>query len=63
MRTFEEISVCPHCGEPSEERFSGDEGWAFCSDGCGCIEGDGTLTKFVCSECEEIVDEEKCNCK
>jgi predicted DNA-binding transcriptional regulator AlpA len=33
-------SKCPHCGAPTEEKFSGDEGWTFCTDGCGCIEGD-----------------------
>lgn len=60
---FEEISVCPHCHAPTEEKFSGDEGWTFCSDGCGCLEGDRTVHKFLCLNCEEICDEEKCNCK
>lgn len=61
-QTFEEISVCPHCNAPTEERHSGDEGWTFCSDGCGCLEGDRTVYKFICSDCEEICDEEKCDC-
>lgn len=63
MKDFEEISVCPHCNEPTEERFSGDEGWTFCSGECGCLEGDHVETKYVCPNCEEIVDEPKCNCK
>lgn len=59
---FEEISVCPHCGAQTEERFLGDEGWTFCSDECGCLEGDIIEHKFLCNECGEICDEEKCDC-
>lgn len=59
---FEEISVCPHCGELAEKRFSGDEGWTFCSGECGCIEFEGSETKYWCKKCEEICDEEQCNC-
>jgi hypothetical protein len=59
---FEEISVCPHCNEPAEEKFSGDEGWTFCSGECGCIEGEGSVHKFICKKCEQICDEEKCEC-
>ena len=60
---FKEISVCPHCGEPTEEKFSGDEGWTFCMGECGCIEGDRTETKFECQKCHELCDEEICNCE
>lgn len=60
--TFEEISCCPHCGEPSEERFSGDEGWTFCSGECGCIEFEGSETRYCCSECGDIFDEPICAC-
>lgn len=60
--TFEEVKVCPHCGALSEERFSGDEGWSFCTEECGCIEGDPPVHKFQCSECGNLCDEEKCNC-
>lgn len=60
---FEEVKVCPHCGAPSEEKFSGDEGWSFCSDGCGSIEGEKSVYKFECPSCHELKDEPKCNCK
>jgi len=63
VEQFEEVSVCPHCNALAEERFSGDEGWTFCTDGCGCIEGEGSVSKFMCNKCEEIKDEEICNCK
>jgi len=59
---FDEVSLCPHCGAQTEEKFSGDEGWTFCSDGCGCLEGDRLDHKFICLNCESICDEEKCNC-
>ena len=62
-KQFEEISVCPHCDAPTVEEFAGDEGWTFCSDGCGCLEGDKTVYKFICPDCEEICDEEDCKCK
>ena len=35
----EEITVCAACFADTEERSSGDEGWTFCSNGCGCLEG------------------------
>lgn len=57
---FEEVSVCPHCGALTEEKFSGDEGWTFCTDGCGCLEGDRIEHKFICKYCEEIKDTEHC---
>jgi len=60
--TFEEVKVCPHCGALSEEKFSGDEGWSFCTDECGCIEGSPTVHKFECSDCKDLLDEPKCNC-
>lgn len=63
MTQFEEVSVCPHCGALTEERFFGDEGWTFCADGCGCLEGDRVEYKFMCLSCEEICDEEKCECQ
>jgi len=64
MKTFEEVSVCPYCLMPSEERsFGGNDGATFCSGDCGCIEGEGSINKFECSECGELCDEEKCNCK
>lgn len=59
---FEEISVCPHCNAPTEQRFSGDEGFTFCTDECGCIEGERTVYKFECLNCHGICDEEKCTC-
>lgn len=61
-QTFEEIGVCPHCGSNTVERFSGDEGWTFCSDGCGCLEGAERTSKFECSICREFSDEPKCLC-
>lgn len=61
-KRFEEITVCPHCGEPTEERFSGDEGWTFCSDECGCLEGDRLERKFLCTMCNEIKDDDACDC-
>ena len=42
------ITVCADCGEPTEEKWSGDEGWTVCS-GCGNVEGDTieiTLTEY-----------------
>lgn len=60
---FTEVSVCPYCGALAEERgFGGNDGATFCSDGCGCIEGEGSVTKFVCPHCEELCDDEKCDC-
>lgn len=59
---FDEVTVCPHCGVLTEEKFSGDEGWTFCSDLCGCIEGDTLDHKFECPDCHELLDEPKCNC-
>ncbi len=61
--TFEEISVCPHCLMPTVEKFSGDEGWTFCSEDCGCLEGEKPLYKFECSRCGDLKDTEECNCK
>lgn len=62
---FEEISICAHCGEPTNEvTYSCGNGWdgnTICN-GCGMIEPD-TVTKFFCKDCEEICDEETCNCK
>lgn len=60
---FDEVTVCPHCGSLTEEKFIGDEGATFCTDGCGNLEGYGLIHKFQCKKCYEIVDEEKCNCK
>ena len=59
---FEEVSVCPHCGALTVEKFSGGEGWTFCSDGCGCLEGDRIEHKIECSQCHEIKDDESCDC-
>lgn len=61
-KTFNEVQVCPHCNAMAEEKFAGDEGWTFCSDGCGCIEGDVSVFKFECSSCHEICDTENCEC-
>src|SRR6478736_1725153 len=58
---FDEVTVCPHCGSLTEEKFIGDEGATFCTDGCGNLEGNGVLHKFQCKKCYEIVDEEKCD--
>ena len=43
----EEVSVCPYCEAPTEEIFCGDEGWTFCSDGCGCLEGHDVVYKIL----------------
>lgn len=59
---FEEVTVCPHCGALTEERHSGDEGWTFCSDGCGCLEGDNLERKFECSQCGELKNDDSCDC-
>lgn len=59
---FEEVSTCPHCGAMTEERFIGDEGWTFCSEDCGCLEGDRLVTKYLCLTCYELKDSEKCAC-
>jgi hypothetical protein len=61
-REFEEISVCPYCNAPTEEKFSGDEGWTFCPEGCGCLEGEKSVYKFICPDCEEVCDEDACTC-
>jgi hypothetical protein len=37
------VQVCPQCGAPTEERQVGDEGFTFCSEGCGCLEGETPL--------------------
>lgn len=60
---FEEVSVCPHCDAPTVERSSGDEGFTFCSEDCGCLEGEKSVYKFICPDCEEVKDEAKCDCK
>ena len=35
----ETIEVCIWCGEPTEEKHLGTEGWTVCP-GCGTVEGD-----------------------
>ncbi len=60
---FEEVQVCPFCGAETEERGLGDEGWTFCSDDCGCLEGEKPVHKFACVKCGNICDEEKCDCQ
>jgi hypothetical protein len=59
---FEEVSVCPYCDALTEERFSGDEGFTFCSDGCGCLEGEKSVYKFECLICHELRDSPECSC-
>jgi hypothetical protein len=59
--TPEYIRVCNYCDAPTEEVWSGDEGFTFCSDGCGCMEGEKDVYKLWCPNCEEYVDTE-CNC-
>src|SRR5580765_2101811 len=60
---FNEISVCPHCNAPTVERYVGTEGWTFCSDECGCLEGERLLHKYECSKCWEVCDAEYCSCE
>lgn len=58
---FDEISVCPHCGAPTRESRTLE--MTFCSDGCGCLEGElGLPRKFACEDCGELCDEEQCKC-
>jgi hypothetical protein len=59
---MEEITVCPYCENPTEERSIGDEGFTFCSDGCGCLEGEKAVVKYVCEKCGDLIDFEVCNC-
>ena len=59
---FEEVTVCPYCSQPTKEMMLGDEGFTFCSDGCGCLEGEKTVYKLVCKKCDQICDLEKCDC-
>ena len=33
------FEVCPFCYAEVEEKHMGDEGWTFCSEDCGCLEG------------------------
>lgn len=63
MKEFEEVSACPHCGNLAEERFSGDEGWTFCTEECGCIEFEGSVTRYCCPDCKELKNEPKCDCR
>ncbi len=44
---LDELQVCPHCGATTEERSSGDEGWTFCTEECGCLEGSETTYMTV----------------
>lgn len=60
---FIEVSVCPHCDAIAEERWIGDEGFTFCSEDCGCLEGQDKVRKFECQECFELYDDEECNCE
>lgn len=64
-KDFEEIEVCAHCGgELENQGYSTDmdwESWTVCQD-CGTVEGK-TETKYICPECGEIKDTEKCDCK
>ncbi len=63
MAQFEEIQVCPYCGEKTKE-VGYPDALTYCSNGCGCLEGELELPrKFECQECFEYCDEEKCNCK
>ncbi len=61
VRRFEEIQVCPWCSAPATESQRLE--LSFCSNGCGCIEGEPTVHKFLCLECEEIKDTEECDCQ
>jgi len=56
---MDEIRVCNYCGAPTEERFSGDEGWTFCIEGCGCLEGEKPVYRDIC-DCSEFVED--CSC-
>lgn len=61
MKGFDEITVCPHCGAPTKESRTLE--MTFCSDGCGCLEGElGLPTKFACLDCGDLCDEEQCKC-
>ncbi len=40
----DEITVCGYCGGETEELRAGDEGWTYCTMGCGCLEGLGGTT-------------------
>ena len=51
----EEITVCAICHADTEERSSGDEGWTFCSDGCGCLEGTDMTTSMARWQQYELV--------
>lgn len=59
-KEFTEVSVCCSCGEITREIHSGDEGWTYC-DGCGTVEG-RTKEKYMCPDCEELCDDEVCDC-
>lgn len=41
------VSCCPYCNALTEERGFGDEGWTFCSEDCGCLEGANTVEMSV----------------
>jgi hypothetical protein len=59
-KVFQDVAVCCECGEITRQVTSGDEGWTYC-DGCGTIEG-STKLKYICPDCEELCDDEKCDC-
>lgn len=62
-RTSEQVRVCNYCGAPTEEMFSGDEGATFCTDGCGCLEGEKPEYRYECHDCKSLLrEDEDCGC-
>jgi len=57
MENFIEIQVCDDCGEITEEKGIGTEGWTICP-GCGNVEGD-TTTMWECKNCEKRYPDEE----
>lgn len=64
-KDFEEVTVCPYCEMPTVEKQTDDTGsLTYCSEGCGCLEGEDRLPrKYECPKCHELKDEPKCDCK
>ena len=51
----EDVTVCAHCHTPIENKFSGTEGWFYCSE-CEIIEPD-TIEATICNDCYTVIPE------
>lgn len=62
IENFEKISVCPWCYSLTEEKLIRNERFTFCTDGCGCLEGEKKVYRYICNKCDSVCNEPMCMC-